>query len=108
MATAFKASRDVIIRTDNLESTTRFYAEVLHLPIIDRSASMNCVDAGAFRLYIEQGPRHGPVFDFLVPDFKAAKESLLQAGCVVVEDNPSIPRCYLADPHGLVFNIAQA
>jgi catechol 2,3-dioxygenase-like lactoylglutathione lyase family enzyme len=108
VTTAFKASRDVIIRTDDLEKTTRFYAEVLHLPIIDRSASMNCVDAGAFRLYIEQGLKHGPVFDFLVPNFDAAKQLLLRAGCAVVEDNPSIPRCYLADPHGMVFNIAQA
>jgi catechol 2,3-dioxygenase-like lactoylglutathione lyase family enzyme len=106
--TPFKASRDVIIRTQDLEQTTRFYAEAMHLPVIDRSATMNCVDAGAFRLYIEQGPQHGPVFDFLVPDFNAAKRSLLEAGCTVVEDSPSVPRLYLADPHGLVFNIAQA
>ncbi|HWW19292.1 MAG TPA: VOC family protein [Steroidobacteraceae bacterium] len=108
MSTAFKASRDVIIRTHDLEKATRFYADVMHLPVIDRSASMNCVDAGAFRLYIEQGPKHGPVFDFLVPNFNDAKRLLVEAGCVVVEDNPSVPRCYLADPHGLIFNIAQA
>lgn len=108
MPIPFKASRDVIIRTQDLEQTTRFYAEVMHLPVIDRSASMNCVDAGAFRLYIEQGTQHGPVFDFLVPDFNAARKSLLEAGCAVVEDNPSVPRLYLVDPHGLVFNIAQA
>jgi catechol 2,3-dioxygenase-like lactoylglutathione lyase family enzyme len=104
----FRASRDVIIRTANLEQATQFYASVLHLPVIDRSASMNCVDAGAFRLYIEQGPNHGPVFDFLVPDLEVAKQSLLKAGCVVVEDNPSVPRCYIADPYGVMFNIAQA
>jgi catechol 2,3-dioxygenase-like lactoylglutathione lyase family enzyme len=108
MTIPFKASRDVIIRTTDLEKTTRFYAEVLHLPVIDRSASMNCVDAGAFRLYIEQGPGHGPVFDFLVPNFEDARQALVKAGCVVVEDNPAVPRCYLADPYGMVFNIAQA
>src|SRR5580658_8542369 len=95
VTTPFKASRDVIIRTKDLEKATQFYAEVLHLPVIDRSASMNCVDAGAFRLYIEQGPQHGPVFDFLVPDLAAAKQALVKAGCVIVEDNPSVPRCYL-------------
>ena len=108
MTNPFQASRDVIIRTGNLEQATQFYAGVLHLPVIDRSASMNCLDAGAFRLYIEQGPNHGPVFDFLVPDLEVAKQSLLNAGCVVVEDDPSIPRCYIADPYGVMFNIAQA
>lgn len=108
MTNPFRASRDVIIRTGNLEQATKFYADMLHLPVIDRSASMNCLDAGAFRLYIEQGPSHGPVFDFLVPNLEAAKQSLLKAGCVVVEDDPSVPRCYIADPYGVMFNIAQA
>jgi catechol 2,3-dioxygenase-like lactoylglutathione lyase family enzyme len=108
LTTPFKASRDVIIRTDDLEKATRFYAEMLHLPVIGRTAGMNCVEAGAFRLFIEQGPNHGPVFDFLAPDFEAAKRLLIKGGCVVVEDNPSVPRCYMADPYGLVFNLAQA
>lgn len=108
MTIPFKASRDVIIRTNDLEKATRFYADVLHLPVIDRSASMNCVDAGAFRLYIEQGQGHGPVFDFLVPNLVDARQALVNAGCVIVEDNPAVPRCYLADPYGMVFNIAQA
>jgi catechol 2,3-dioxygenase-like lactoylglutathione lyase family enzyme len=106
--TTIKASRDVIIRTPDLDKATRFYAEALQLPVIDRSASMNCVDAGAFRLYIEQGPAHGPVFDFLVPNLEIMKQALVKAGCRVVEDNPAVPRCYIADPYGVVFNLAQA
>jgi hypothetical protein len=47
------------------------------------------------------------VFDFLVPDVAASKAALLMAGCSVVEENPAVPRCYLRDPHGLVFNLAQ-
>ena len=108
MSTAFRASRDIIIRTQNLEETTRFYETVLHLPLVDRSETLVCFDAGAFRLYLEAGPSHGPVFDFLVPDLATAKQELVQAGCVVVEDNPTVPRCYIVDPHGMMFNIAQA
>ena len=108
MNTAFRASRDVIIRTMNLEETTRFYETVLHLPVVDRSETLVCLDAGAFRLYVEAGLRHGPVFDFLVPDLNAAKQQLVNAGCVIIEDNPAVPRCYIGDPHGMLFNIAQA
>ena len=108
MSTAFRASRDVIIRTPNLEATTRFYETVLQLPLINRSETLVCFDAGAFRLYLEAGPSHGPVFDFLVPELATAKQELVKAGCVVIEDNPAVPRCYIGDPHGMVFNIAQA
>jgi len=47
------------------------------------------------------------VFDFLVSDMQAAKTRLLAAGCTIVEENPSIPRCYIRDRFGLVFNIEQ-
>jgi hypothetical protein len=38
---------------------------------------------------------------------QAAKSRLLAAGCTVVEENPAIPRCYIQDPFGLVFNIEE-
>ena len=64
-------------------------------------------ETGAFRLYVEKGDRPGPVFDFIVPDMEAAKIRLLAAGCTIIEEDPSIPRCYIRDPLGLVFNIEQ-
>jgi catechol 2,3-dioxygenase-like lactoylglutathione lyase family enzyme len=105
--TAFSASRDVIIRTENFAEATRFYGEVLGLPVAYHGDNLVGFDAGSFRLYVEPGPAHGPVFDFLVPDFAAAKGALLAAGCGLVEEDPAVPRCYIRDPHGLVFNIAQ-
>ena len=56
---------------------------------------------------MEKGNRPGPVFDFLVANAQDTKERLLAAGCSVVEENPSVPRCYIRDPFGLVFNIEQ-
>lgn len=107
MALSFRASRDVIIRTGNFQEATRFYESVLGLPIVSSSESLVGFDAGAFRLYVEKGSMHGPVFDFLVSDVHAAKHALLSAGCTVLEENPIVPRCYIRDPHGLVFNIEQ-
>jgi hypothetical protein len=57
---------------------------------------------------VEEGEDHGPVFEFKVADFAAARASLLQAGCSLLEEDPKVPRCYLKDPYGLVFNIEQA
>jgi hypothetical protein len=47
------------------------------------------------------------VFDFHVADFQAARQALLAAGCTIDEEDRSVPRCYIRDPHGLVFNIEQ-
>jgi hypothetical protein len=42
-----------------------------------------------------------------VPDLQAAKSALLSAGCTLLEEDPAVPRCYIRDPYGLVFNIEQ-
>jgi len=33
---------------------------------------------------------------------------VLAAGCALVEEDPAVPKCYLRDPFGLVFNIEQS
>jgi hypothetical protein len=65
-------------------------------------------ETGAFCLYVEKGESHGPVFEFLVPDVQALKQRLVADGCVVLEEDASVPRCYIRDPYGLVFNIGPA
>jgi catechol 2,3-dioxygenase-like lactoylglutathione lyase family enzyme len=108
MSAAFRASRDVIIRTERFDEAARFYESVLGLKKFLDDKSMAGFETGAFRLFVERGAKHGPVFDFLVPDMQAAKATLLAAGCTVIEEDPAVPRCYIRDPHGLVFNIEQS
>jgi catechol 2,3-dioxygenase-like lactoylglutathione lyase family enzyme len=103
----FKATRDVIVRTDRFAEAARFYESVLGFAIVHRGDSLLGFEAGAFRLYVEDGSKHGPVFDFLVPDMQAARRVLMSAGCAVAEGDSSVPRCYIRDPYGLVFNIEQ-
>lgn len=105
MSVAVRSSRDVILRTEQWESARRFYAGVLGLSVAFEDQSLIGFETGAFRLYVEQGAAHGAVFDFLVPDVAAAKQALLAAGCTLIEEDPSLPRCYLRDPFGLVFNL---
>jgi catechol 2,3-dioxygenase-like lactoylglutathione lyase family enzyme len=104
---SFRTSRDVIIRTEGFDAAARFYEAVLGLKKFLDGESLAGFETGALRLYVERGPAHGPVFDFLVSDLQAARSALLAAGCAVIEEDPAVPRCYIRDPYGLTFNIEQ-
>ena len=108
MSNTFKASRDIIVRTEKWSEALEFYGSVLGFPITERSETIVGFETGAFCLYVERGKEHGPVFDFLVRDIQATKRQLVAAGCTVIEENPKVPRCYLRDPYGMVFNVGQS
>jgi predicted enzyme related to lactoylglutathione lyase len=104
---SFRSTRDVILRTEAIGEATRFYETVLGLPVTLRRDGMVGFETGAFQLFVEEGAPHAPVFDLRVPDVAAARARLVAAGCTVVEEDPTVPRCYLRDPYGLVFNLDQ-
>ena len=108
MKVTMRASRDVIVRTDAWAEAIRFYGSVLGLPVSHQSETLMGFETGSFCLYLEKGEPHGPVFEFLVPDVQAAKQRLVADGCVVLEEDSSVPRCYVRDPFGLVFNLGAA
>jgi catechol 2,3-dioxygenase-like lactoylglutathione lyase family enzyme len=100
-----RSSRDVIIKTPDLAAARAFYGGVMGLTVFMDEPAMIGLETGALRLFVERAPSSGPVLDFLVDDIEAAKARLVGAGCHVVEEDSSIPRCYLRDPFGLTFNI---
>jgi predicted enzyme related to lactoylglutathione lyase len=108
MSNTFKSSRDVIVRTEKWSEALEFYRSVLGLPITERSETIVGFETGAFCLYVERGKEHGPVFEFFVADVREAKRQLVAAGCTVIEENPTVPRCYLRDPFGMIFNVGQS
>jgi catechol 2,3-dioxygenase-like lactoylglutathione lyase family enzyme len=101
------STRDVLIQTPDIETAGAFYEKLLGLKEFYRTGTMIGLEAGALRLFIDKGEPYGPVFEFLVKDIRKAKDRLVAAGCRVEQDDPSIPRCYVRDPYGLVFNIAE-
>lgn len=48
MTTAFKASRDVIIRTESFSEAVKFYASVLGLSISHQDPNLVGFETGAF------------------------------------------------------------
>jgi predicted enzyme related to lactoylglutathione lyase len=107
MSKPFRSSRDVIIQTRKWDEAIEFYRKTLGFPVTHQSPTVVGFETGSFCLYVEKGTQSGAVFDFLVPDLQAAKKHLVAAGCKIIDENPKIPRCYIQDPFGLVFNIEE-
>ena len=105
---AFQSTREVILRTSQWRRALSFYETVLALPVVYRGDTIVGFETGAFRLYVEEGSAHAPVFELSAPDFAAARMKLLAAGCTVIEEDRAAPRCYLQDPFGFVFNLGAA
>ncbi len=107
MTGSFHSTREVILRTEQWSDAVAFYRTVLGLPVAYETPSMVGFETGVFRLYVEKGAPHPPVFELLVPDVQAARRGLLAAGCTLVEEDPALPRCYIRDPCGFTFNLGQ-
>jgi predicted enzyme related to lactoylglutathione lyase len=103
----FASTRDIIIHTAEFDEAVRFYRDVLGLATTMNSEKLVGFETGAFQLFVDgRSPlRTGPVFEFCVADVGATKKKLLAAGCELVSEDASIPRCYIKDPHGLMFNL---
>jgi catechol 2,3-dioxygenase-like lactoylglutathione lyase family enzyme len=102
-----QSSADVIIRTQAWNEAISFYQDVLGFAVSSQADGMVGLDTGSFRLFVERGAPHGPVFDYLVADVAATRDMLLKAGCTLLEEDPAIPRCYLRDPYGVTFNLGR-
>lgn len=102
-----KTTGDVIFRVPDLRAVKEYYAGRLGLPVVLESDAMVGFDSGDLTLYFERGEPNGPVFEFTVDDVRRAKDELMQDGCELVEENPAVPRVYLRDRFGLVFNITE-
>jgi 2-hydroxychromene-2-carboxylate isomerase/predicted enzyme related to lactoylglutathione lyase len=104
----FHSTRDIILRTRELERAARFYEETLGFRPTILEAHLGGFETGAFQLFVEEGgtkPTHPAVFELRTRDMKAQRDALLRAGCTVVEEDASVPRLYLVDPFGFIFNL---
>lgn len=101
------SSRDILIQTEDIEAACEFYQRRLGLSLFMREETIVGLEAGAFRLFLESGPSYGPVFEIFVDDLDGAKAELTAAGCSIEIEDASVPKCYVRDPYGLIYNIAQ-
>ena len=101
------STTEVMLRTNDLEAAKAYYHGVLGFPNIPVSDKVIGFDTGGISIYFERGDANGSVLEFEVDDVAEAKTKLLAHGCALVEDNPAIPRCYMSDRFGLIFNLTK-
>ena len=98
---------DVLIQTEDPIAAARFYIDQLDFQVTGQTDDVINLHGNHINLFIERGPKLGPVLEVTVPDVAAAKASLLTNGCTVVKDEPHVPRCYIQDPYGLIYNLTR-
>jgi len=104
---ANKFGRDILIQAPDPKQAARFYVEQLGFEITGETPMIG-LEGPRINLYIEQGPALGPVLEVTVANVAEAKQRLVSQGCRIVKDEPEVPRCYIQDPHGLIYNITES
>jgi predicted enzyme related to lactoylglutathione lyase len=103
MANAF--ARDILIQAPDPRQAAEFYVKQLGFSITGDEPPMVSLEGAKINLYIERGPKLGPVLEVTVEDVEEARARLVASGCTVVKDEPEFPRCYVQDPFGLTYNL---
>ncbi|HEY3645176.1 MAG TPA: VOC family protein [Gammaproteobacteria bacterium] len=98
---------DILIQAPDPAAAADFYVRQLGFSITAREPLLE-LKGPNLNLYIEEGPKLGPILEVMVPDVAEARARLLKAGCKLIKDEPAFPRCYIQDPQGLIYNLAKA
>jgi catechol 2,3-dioxygenase-like lactoylglutathione lyase family enzyme len=96
---------DIIFEAPDPKKAALFYVEQLGFAITDETPDLVCLSGPNINLYIERGRPLGPVMEVMVDDVEAAKQRLAAFGAEIVKDEPEVPRCYVRDPYGLMYNL---
>jgi catechol 2,3-dioxygenase-like lactoylglutathione lyase family enzyme len=98
---------DILIQAKDPMKAANFYVKELGFEITERTQNMISLHGENINLFIERGPALGPVLEVTVKSVKDAKANLKKKGCRIVKDEPDFPRCYVKDPHGLIYNLTE-
>ena len=96
---------DILIQAKDPKRAAKFYVEQLGFSVTGETPQMVSLHGPHINLFIERGPKLGPVLEVTVKDLKEAKRRLVKKGCKIVKDEPKFPRCYVKDPFGLTYNL---
>lgn len=103
MANSF--GTDILIQAPDAKAAAAYYVEQLGFAVTDENRNMIGLHGRHINLFIEPGPALGPVLEVTVDNVAAAKQRLVKNGCEIIKDEPEVPRCYVRDPFGLIYNL---
>lgn len=104
---ANKFGRDILIQAEDPQAAASWYVENLGFEITGNEPNMVSLEGAKINMYIERGPALGPVLEVFAGDVEAAKARMVEQGCQIVKDEPEVPRCYVRDPFGVIYNLAK-
>jgi catechol 2,3-dioxygenase-like lactoylglutathione lyase family enzyme len=102
----FKSNNCVAIHLTDITAAETFYTNVMKFKLLSRSDTYLEYDTGHFLLYVNRDLNtQPPIPSFTVKDIKAARQSLLENGCIILrEDQNSL---YFRDPFGITYDIVE-
>ena len=103
---ANKFGSDILIQSPDPAAAAAFYVNELGFEIT-ATTPMIGLHGNHINLFIERGAELGPVLEVTVESVEEARARLVKKGCVVVKDEPHVPRCYVRDPYGLTYNLTR-
>jgi predicted enzyme related to lactoylglutathione lyase len=98
---------DILIQAPDPAAVAAFYVEQLGFTITDPNPRMIGLGGKNINLFIEPGPALGPVLEVTVSDVAEVVQRLVANGCEVIKDEPDVPRTYIRDPYGLIYNLTR-
>ena len=98
---------DILIQAENPSAAAAWYVENLGFEITGGETAVISLHGPRINLFIERGPSLGPVLEVFVSDVAEARKNLVANGCWVLKDEPEVPRLYVQDPFGLIYNLSQ-
>ena len=102
MANSF--GTDILVQAADPKGAAAFYVHQLGFEITGETPMIS-LHGKHINLFIEQGPPLGPVLEVTVENVEEAKARLVKNGCTIVKDEPHVPRCYVRDTYGLIYNL---
>ena len=99
---------DILIQVEDPQKAVRFYTTILGFKVSDPNLDMVALHGPHISLFIQPGPKLGPVLEVTVANVGVARQKLVEHGCVIVRDEPEVPRCYVHDPFGLTYNLTSS
>jgi catechol 2,3-dioxygenase-like lactoylglutathione lyase family enzyme len=103
----FKSNNCVAIHLEDISAAERFYTNVMKFTLLSKSEKSLEYDTGHFILYVNQDlDTRPPIPSFFVADLAAAKQSLLENGCVILREDAN--SLYFRDPFGITYDVIQS
>jgi hypothetical protein len=96
---------DVLIQSPDPKAAASFHVNNVGFEISGETPELVSLLGSNINLFIEPVRRWVRFWRSQSKMSTRQRSGLVQAGCTIVKDEPTFPRCYVRDPFGLIYNL---